>query len=659
MAGSASPFEFRLPRESDGDWWKVIVCIGILLEDLTPATIARFGDLPVGDIVGALTIAEASGLIVDGAVPPEDGQAFVRSLPPDVVAAIHAAIAVELMAEGIGQLDNVLAHAHRSRGKVPLGVLVDYTDRAARAFLSLGDYRATCEALRVSEEHGIADAPIIRAHRACDLSIALDGLGDVEAARGAAARAFELASYAGDAGLAARAAIAYSFPVDWYAGDDRAAALLLRAEQMDLSDDDRVAVLAARATVEMRVPLAGSPDQQLAWTVRADLSQQLSDRALDESVGKSPTTRLVSLLSWRFTHMAPAFLERRRETATEAMSTAQALRNRPRQVEAALLLAVDHLESGNRSGFDSSLDVGRWVADRDGNPRLRWRTLAMTAGTAHLEGDPERAARFRQEAHHVGAAANVSGYVASDLLLFAEEIDSMRDSIDLSAFVLPDDSPALRSGIALAIQAQMLAHLGRSDEAIAGLRRSIRLLDSESSLLFHATQCARAAVAAGDREAAEQLVKVLVPWSDRFAVDAHAWWPIGPVALTLAELEALLGHTSEARLLLPHARTLIDATGDVRSRSRLEALVRSLDTASAGRQQENGLRRATVSITDLTDRERRVLALIALGRTNRDIASELSYSTSTVRNATVSLYRKLGASNRAEATSIAHGLGLV
>ncbi|MEJ2735061.1 MAG: response regulator transcription factor [Anaerolineae bacterium] len=61
---------------------------------------------------------------------------------------------------------------------------------------------------------------------------------------------------------------------------------------------------------------------------------------------------------------------------------------------------------------------------------------------------------------------------------------------------------------------------------------------------------------------------------------------------------------------------------------------------------------------DLTDREREVLALIVEGKSNVDIADELSVSLSTARFHVSTILSKLEASNRAEAAALAvkHGL---
>jgi NarL family two-component system response regulator LiaR len=61
----------------------------------------------------------------------------------------------------------------------------------------------------------------------------------------------------------------------------------------------------------------------------------------------------------------------------------------------------------------------------------------------------------------------------------------------------------------------------------------------------------------------------------------------------------------------------------------------------------------------LTEREREVLALIAAGSTNREIAQRLYLSPHTVKEHTSALYRKLHARNRAEAVQRAQRVGLI
>ena len=62
--------------------------------------------------------------------------------------------------------------------------------------------------------------------------------------------------------------------------------------------------------------------------------------------------------------------------------------------------------------------------------------------------------------------------------------------------------------------------------------------------------------------------------------------------------------------------------------------------------------------TMLSEREREVLALIASGATNREIAGALFLSPHTVKEHTSAIYRKLEVRNRAEAVQRAQRLGL-
>jgi DNA-binding CsgD family transcriptional regulator len=61
----------------------------------------------------------------------------------------------------------------------------------------------------------------------------------------------------------------------------------------------------------------------------------------------------------------------------------------------------------------------------------------------------------------------------------------------------------------------------------------------------------------------------------------------------------------------------------------------------------------------LSERELEVLNLLALGRTNSEVARELFISLGTVKSHTGNIYRKLGAKNRAEALARARALNLI
>ncbi len=64
-------------------------------------------------------------------------------------------------------------------------------------------------------------------------------------------------------------------------------------------------------------------------------------------------------------------------------------------------------------------------------------------------------------------------------------------------------------------------------------------------------------------------------------------------------------------------------------------------------------------LSDLTDRERTVLGLVALGKDNGEIADELELAEQTIRNYVSRIYEKVGVHSRVELAVWARDLGLV
>jgi DNA-binding NarL/FixJ family response regulator len=99
-----------------------------------------------------------------------------------------------------------------------------------------------------------------------------------------------------------------------------------------------------------------------------------------------------------------------------------------------------------------------------------------------------------------------------------------------------------------------------------------------------------------------------------------------------------LGDEDTAAMELDAARSAFRDLGAVTDRARVEALLEAPAPAPAG---------------GLTEREVEVLALVARGRTNRQIAAELVISEHTVARHLQNMFAKLGVSSRTAASAFA------
>ncbi len=652
----------RAPHVGDLDpLWRELLAVGVVAQDVSVSGIARYGRVHAAVAERAIDGCRAAAVIgPDGSVDPVTAAELVADLPIERVASVHAAVARHLMTGGPDQLVEALHHARAAGTLVPLDELVFMAERGGRLSLSLHDYASAYELLSVAVEFGSPGDHGANGRRLCDLAAAADGLGRVGEARDLLARAAVLGELADDSALVVRAAVQYAQPVDWYAGDPRATALLQRAEEVAGTDGQRVAVTAARALAEMRIPvIAGDIDQQLAWVTRPGVAHRVADDALAASSSCDLEVRGLALLAWRATHRAPRFLERRIATSTEALDAAQRLRHPSNQVEAAVWLAVDALEHGDRSLYDEALSVARWVAERDGNPRLKWRAYCLAAGAALLDGDLDSAERFRLHARALGQQIASPGWLAADLLLLGEQVIARDDPAEMAGYLRDDEAVEMISPIGRAVMSFLHARCGNPDIAERFVRRALRRLDEESSYLLLCTRASAVAVAAGLEQVAAELVPLLEPWVDRVALDANGWWCDGPVALWVAELQLLRGELDQVEHLLDAGEQLAHAINDVRALRRAAAVRAQLAPGSMRRRVMAVADPAAALAEPLTAREREVLRHLAAGRTNREIASAMAFSVSTVRAATMAIYRKLAANGRTAAVARALQLGLL
>jgi len=90
-----------------------------------------------------------------------------------------------------------------------------------------------------------------------------------------------------------------------------------------------------------------------------------------------------------------------------------------------------------------------------------------------------------------------------------------------------------------------------------------------------------------------------------------------------------------------------------------ERILGLIEEFVTGRRPEQNVEPARSDERRLTDRELDVLELIAVGRTNREVAGELLISPETVSHHLRHIFANTGSKNRTEASAYAHRQGLI
>lgn len=232
---------------------------------------------------------------------------------------------------------------------------------------------------------------------------------------------------------------------------------------------------------------------------------------------------------------------------------------------------------------------------------------------------------------------------------------------------------AAQPGMALLRLAQ-----GRLDDAMGAIRWVVEAATGPVNRAKVLAAHSEIALAAGDtgaaREAADELGRIAEEFASPYlrAVVGYAQGAVllaeGDIAVARATLQRAwaawhelaapyeaaraqmllglacmrLGDADTASLEWTHARRVFEELGAAPDLARLDAL--GGPSSGAG---------------GLTGREVQVLALVAGGKTNREIATDLVLSEHTVRRHLQNIFRKLDLPSRAAATSYAHRHGLV
>jgi ATP/maltotriose-dependent transcriptional regulator MalT len=241
--------------------------------------------------------------------------------------------------------------------------------------------------------------------------------------------------------------------------------------------------------------------------------------------------------------------------------------------------------------------------------------------------------------------------------------------------------------MSLMIRAMAATHAGRYGEAISLAQAAVDGGPPAGATPAHAlvhqgdalTVLGHALWEAGDPKRAAQAYGEALP----LLRSAGNWLAVAEMTANLARIElrrdrpeAALqlcvdygerGTPADARVLLARARALLDLGRPEAAEVAETALARAraagdLATITEAREALNARTSGSFALangTSLSARELEVLRLIATGRSNTQIATDLFLSVGTVKTHAHSIATKLGTANRVETVAVARDLGLL
>jgi DNA-binding CsgD family transcriptional regulator len=472
-----------------------------------------------------------------------------------------------------------------------------------------------------------------------------------------------------DPGVRLRAAVGYEDAI-WRPGlpGADACALLSRALDDMPADPDDPGYVRALASLGRAMAFTGDGRAGAVGEQALEYARRLGDKRL--------LTHALQAMLWHA--VAPDSIDDQLGVAAELAPLARESQDWDALGIAAIFRsAIAYAHADPDAWSDAVADLDRAVRG-SGQPFMAYMRGCSDYAHAFLRGDFAAAERIAEDLLDVGRSFgpdDTEGPYGLQMYMVRREtgaLEAIRPLVDVVRQAQATWEPgllALYTELGLAGQARSLLHLLLQNSHVAQVRQSW-WAQQTAVLVF----LAEAAVALRDADAARRLRPLLAPFTGLQLIAGHFVAVFGPADAYLASLDSVLGDNESAERLFERALDQNRALGSVVHRAAILAAwadhLRSRGELSRRYEQMRDEARRLAASTEqvrlvrmldnptadaagLTAREIDVLRLLARGRSNRDIATELRISENTAANHVRSILIKTGAANRTQVAMMA------
>ncbi len=579
-------------------------------------------------------------------VGPEGSRAgayrFVHTLIRDAVeeqiapsrrAELHARVFAALRDTGWGQAADLAHHAVLARPAVSDEVVAAAAGSAAEAadrLLAWQDAAAWWQTtITLTRPRDRVDSGLlVRLGRSLLLA------GHVDEARARFEAAAEEAARTGDGAVLAASALAVGETVAEVAADPKLVALLDRARRHPAVPAELHARLLARWAIATYWQPGGRDESRRASLAAVELAEQGGDT---ESLG-------AALIARQFTLRGPDFLEERLSAGVAVLEIATRQGDQDLRFRARQWLVPDRYQIGALGQVAADVADMAAIAEAHRNPLQRWWVLIYRG---LLVGFAGREAEAEDLAHEAAALGRRLGLPAADAYRIGQlgrvywaagRLADLGDDIEQALTRFPG---LVTLGC---LRALANATAGRTAEAVREIEAlaadGFAALPRDSLYLASLAILGEATITCRATDLARPILDELAPYASRNLIQGvPVGW--GAAAWHIARLHWLLGQRGQA----------------ARAAAVAQRLHRRWGAGGFGHPLA-GLGPAMAPVP-LSQRESEVLALLASGQANSEIAATLGISVHTIERHVANVFTKLSVRNRAEATAWAHRHGVV